>query len=378
MNINYKAENKQLNLEKRNKQNSGIAKPLMYTGLSIASVAAISIIGKILYDKSRNKEQKIIKINDKFQVGNVILDAADMKWINDYIVVFRQVHPLCWHNASMQYLACPEIRAKKFMNKSLSGDPNRKIISMINYINEIFENKNRPNCFKGNVDVDRSKRQVADGDVLKDQKGSFLFGKKAIADVYNGWYAINHGIMDAILSFDFNSHFSSAKNYTTYFIDNYSSIIANVSARGFDYGILSANNERNELKNFIVDFGVPDMENVGKDVLSKFFGKNDINFLQDKGYYPTFVAVWDDVVEYSFCPHWMAYYIVYDKERNIKYFIQADGCKSGIRLMTKEEGLNQLKKYKKNVVKYSSKDVVEEFYTPEFLEASSENINIEA
>ena len=374
MNINYKAENKenkQLNLEKRNRQNSGIPKPVLYTGLSIAGVAAISIIGKILYDKSRNKEQKIVKINDKLQVGNVILNSADMKWINDYIVVFRQVYPLCWHNVSMQYLACPEIRAKKFMNKSLSSNPNRKIISMINYINEIFENKNRPNCFKGNVDVEKSKRQVADGDVLKDQKGSFLFCNRA--NQYNGWYATNYGIMDAILGFNFNYDFSQAKDCTTKFIDNYSNIILNASTVGHDYGIFVANNERNELKNFIVDFGVPDMENVGKDVLSKFFGENDINFLQDKRYYPTFVAVWDDVVEYSSCPHWMAYYIVYDKDQNIKYFIQADGCKNGIRLMTKEEGLNQLKKYKKNVVKYSSKDVVEEFYTPEFTLATKED-----
>ena len=42
MNINYKSENKenkQLNLEKRNKQNSGIPKPVLYTGLSITGVA---------------------------------------------------------------------------------------------------------------------------------------------------------------------------------------------------------------------------------------------------------------------------------------------------------------------------------------------------
>ena len=237
---------------------------------------------------------------------------------------------------------------------------------MIDYINEIFENKNRPNCFKSNVDVDRSKRQVADNEVLENQSDSFLFGREAIANVYNGWYAINYGIMDAVFAFDFKSHFPQAKKHTIDFIDNYSRIISDEILKG-DYGIFLNNNERNELKNFIVDFGAQNMKDVGKDVLSKCFGENDINFLQDKGYYPTFVAVWDDVVEYSLCPHWMAYYIVYDKEQNIKYFIQADGCKSGIRLMTKEEGLNQLKKYKKNVVKYSSKDVVEEFYTPELM-----------
>jgi hypothetical protein len=71
----------------------------------------------------------------------------------------------------------------------------------------------------------------------------------------------------------------------------------------------------------------------------------------------------------------MGAYIVYDENQNIKYFLWADGCKNGIKVISKEDALNKLKKYSQIVVKYSSKDVVEEFYTPEFLEAIGENIN---
>ena len=72
MNINYKAENKenkQLNLEKRNKQNSGIPKPVLYTGLSIAGIATVGIIGKILYDKSNknNNNNPVSQENIQFQ-----------------------------------------------------------------------------------------------------------------------------------------------------------------------------------------------------------------------------------------------------------------------------------------------------------------------
>ena len=41
-----------------------------------------------------------------------------------------------------------------------------------------------------------------------------------------------------------------------------------------------------------------------------FFGGNDINFLQEKGYYPTFVAIGDDRVDYKSTPHWMGAYII--------------------------------------------------------------------
>ena len=62
MNINYKAENKenkQLNLEKRNKQNSGIPKPVLYTGLSIAGLGSFALIGKIIYDRSKKNNDKL-------------------------------------------------------------------------------------------------------------------------------------------------------------------------------------------------------------------------------------------------------------------------------------------------------------------------------
>ena len=148
MNINYKAENKenkQLNLEKRNKQ-------MMYTGLSIASVAAISIVGKILYDKLtkndnnnprsqqnnqfENNEWKDLVYDRDIEINGIKLTPADQKWFRTYMILFQQQYPLCWHNASMQFLACPEIRfGEEEYKQEFKEEYPQKIKSMINWIN---------------------------------------------------------------------------------------------------------------------------------------------------------------------------------------------------------------------------------------------------
>ena len=133
MNINYKAENKenkQLNLEKRNKQNSGIPKPVLYTGLSIAGIATVGIIGKILYDRSKKSDDKLgsqqdNNVEDNYNPNVTIKDK-------NYLMAFAQrmlEDSYCFHNVWLQLLACPDIRCKKY------GLPNTdKAISWINSV----------------------------------------------------------------------------------------------------------------------------------------------------------------------------------------------------------------------------------------------------
>ena len=133
MNINYKAENKenkQLNLEKRNKQNSGIPKPALYTVLSIAGIATVGIIGKILYDRSKKSDDKLgsqqdNNVEDNYNPNVKITDK-------NYLIAFKQgmlEDSYCFHNVWLQLLACPDIRCKKY------GLPNTdKAISWINSV----------------------------------------------------------------------------------------------------------------------------------------------------------------------------------------------------------------------------------------------------
>lgn len=89
----------------------------------------------------------------------------------------------------------------------------------------------------------------------------------------------------------------------------------------------------------------------------------DINCCQKYGYYPTFIVIFDNV-DYRSCPHFHCCYIVYDKNKKIKYFLWGDGCESGFRVMPANKSLEKLNKYSSIWVKYSRSDIVEKFYTP--------------
>ena len=91
----------------------------------------------------------------------------------------------------------------------------------------------------------------------------------------------------------------------------------------------------------------------------------DVNELRKYGYYPTFFIVRDDV-DYHI-PHYHCCYIVYDKDKNIKYFLWGDGCENGFKIMSEQKSLERLNKYSNIDVKFSRSDVVEKFYIPEMM-----------
>jgi hypothetical protein len=390
-NSNVQQENKELKLEEKNKQNSGIAKPLMYTSLSVAGVAAISIIGKILYDKSKKDEnlndniksnKKIEEITGERIVDGIKLSVADQKWIRKNIFNPNQVYPLCWNNVSLLFLAGPEYRSKRFINNTIS---NNKIIKIIDYTDKILKDRNLVDCLSGNVNIDKNYRPIPDSEQeLLSQYHHFLFTD--VEKKYDSTTPLNLGIVDMYFRF---AVLSDTLNYLKFIIGEsieyvlngkYDDVKKNYSGKfGSTEVIADSYNVRKKgikgLKSILVNFLRTELQSNKTENFVDFFGNNDINFLQEKGYYPTFVAIGDDRVDYKSTPHWMGAYIVYDENQNIKYFLWADGCKNGIKVISKEDALNKLKKYSQIVVKYSSKDVVEEFYTPEFLEAIGENIN---
>ena len=370
MDINYKAEN----LEKRNNKdsNSGIAKPLLYTGLSIASVATISIIGKILYDQSR-KNEKFKEITGERVVNGIKLSVSDQKWSRKNMFNPNQVYPLCWNNVSLLFLAGPEYRSKKFINSTINDN---KIIKTIDYTDKILKNQNLVDCFSGNVEIDKNYRPIPDNEQnLLSQYYYFLFTD--VEKKYDKSTLLDLGIVDMYFRF---AILGEAFNYIKFTIGNSIEDVLNngkkndvektYSNSSFKVTVDSYNVREkgiNGLKSILVDFRRTDLNNNKTENFVNFFGGNDINFLKEKGYYPTFVAIGDDRVDYKSTPHWMGAYIIYDKNQDIKYFLWADGCNSGLKVMSKEEVLNKLKKYSHIVVKYSSKDVVEEFYTPELM-----------
>ena len=107
-------------------------------------------------------------------------------------------------------------------------------------------------------------------------------------------------------------------------------------------------------------------ENIFNEYKRGNFSFKDINCCQEYGYYPTFVVIYDNV-DYSSVPHYHCCYIVYDKDKNIKYFLWGDGCENGFKIMSEQKSLERLNKYSNIDVKFSRSDVVEKFYIPELM-----------
>lgn len=373
-NYDIQQENEHLQLEKKNK--TDVAKLLVYSAASLLATVVGAVVIKNILDKVQ-ENKKFKEITGDRIVDGVTLSVADQKWIRKYMFNPNQVYPLCWNNVMFLYLAGPEFRAKKYLNtklaqKNINGKIiNSKIIRGIDYINQIFADPSRNDCFLGNVNIDFNQRFTYDGGLLKNSGEFFLWyddrlgGSRRATNVsYDGAKLMEYGVADAVC---YNkANINATRNYIiNSIINNYH----NYADRGIPYNSPAAatsGETKPGLKTLVVSFG--GAEKYGYPTLESFFGNNDINFLKDQGYYPTFVAVYDDRVDYSSCPHWMGAYIVYDTNHDIKFFLWANGCRKGVKVLSKEEGLEKLKEYGAIAVKYSSQDIVDEFYTPEFLQ----------
>ena len=74
-----------------------------------------------------------------------------------------------------------------------------------------------------------------------------------------------------------------------------------------------------------------------------------------------------DNIHYKNPAHFVASYIIYDKNKEIKYFLWTDGLKENMQVLSKNQGLQRLQKYNKLWVKYSTGNIVEKYYTPELM-----------
>ena len=395
MNINYKAENKenkQLNLEKRNKQNSGIAKPLMYTGLSIASVAAISIVGKILYDKSK----KLVYDHD-IQIDNKVLSPAFQKWFRQNMILLQQDFPICWHNASMQFLACPEIISGEEEYKQEFGQEYpQKIKTMINWMKQTIDKQKKDknlkieDYFTEKIYISKVPdgiRQNPDGKENKiigtgKKAGGFIFFKDGSYDDVNGEAVkgldlCNYGLFNGCNFID------NIVNLDEY--DCGCRVITNTAdINGIATGYLTVQGIgrklqfiKNKSKGFTLAYDIGAMDN-GVNNFNQISGnmlKQNLNYAlcypSNYGYYPTFIAF---KATYP-TDHWLGFYITYDTNNQVKYAIRADGCHNGFELLNYSELIDAISKECRCggkpigtlCIRYSPLNVVKQYYTPELM-----------
>ena len=418
MNINYKAENKenkQLNLEKRNKKDSSIAKPLLYTGLSIAGVAAISIIGKILYDKSKKSDKELnekqntqVKDNQAslaidhqqiydnvneiqneqqnqplvneweglvydhdIQIDNKVLSPAFQKWICKYLFFPRQDYPLCWHNASLMFLACPEIRfGEEEYKQEFGQEYPQKIKSMIGFINKCIENYGKNKCKvddyfnnssqKVGINVPRNIREMPDGlenEITNPNPNGYPFLFYTSMFFNNSYERKFNGIqfIERIVNLGLNRNLGCDVQYDPRNASALNDV--GIKYEHIDYliGLVA-----NKNKGFTIAYTHPNLilnldETLGHPIRS--------------GFYPTYITV-------SSGGHYYTFLMLYDSNGNIKNYILHDGGK--LQIFDANEGYNTLKSkidwkgfgqpsHNGFFVRYSPQNIVKKYYTPELM-----------
>ena len=418
MNINYKAENKenkQLNLEKRNKKDSSIAKPLLYTGLSIAGVAAISIIGKILYDKSKKSDKELnekqntqVKDNQAslavdnqqiydnvneiqneqqnqplvneweglvydhdIQIDNKVLSPAFQKWICKYLFFPRQDYPLCWHNASLMFLACPEIRfGEEEYKQEFGQEYPQKIKSMIGFINKCIENYGKNKCKvddyfnnssqKVGINVPRNIREMPDGlenEITNPNPNGHPFLFYTSVHPYASHERKFNGIqfIERIVNLGLNRNLGCDVQYDPRNASALNDV--GIKYEHIDYliGLVA-----NKNKGFTIAYTHPNLilnldETLGHPIRS--------------GFYPTYITV-------SSGGHYYTFLMLYDSNGNIKNYILHDGGK--LQIFDANEGYNTLKSkidwkgfgqpsHNGFFVRYSPQNIVKKYYTPELM-----------
>ena len=382
MNINYKAENKQLNLEKRNKQNSGIPKPVLYTGLSIAGVATISIIGKIFYDKltkndnnnpgSQQDKEKTTEINiqENLRGGPADNYNPNVKITDkNYLMAFKQNDSYCFHNALLQLLACPEIRCKKHGLNNID-----KMIGWINsIINENYDTMSIANGLSTPIAVPEDIRlqpEVQFNNPLTGEKIDLtdapMFDLKSRNVVKQGALSSSKG---NAVCFDINAIAISLqdKGKDSSFInliDNYNS---EYNARLLDLGFVKVCSSvwlQGEGDVFKLAQSYPEIvENKIENFVACINGMGEYNgkrpgpFIIEKckemGYYPTFgTALMGD--------HYYHFYLIYDEQQNMKKILWNGG--NGFSLLPADEFYKQFE-MGTVYVKFSNKDIVKKYYT---------------
>ena len=281
--------------------------PVSKFSLGFVGTGSTALAIKLIYDKIHENQVKLNNIK-KFILKNFFVS----KWERNS----------CWNDVFIQHLMCPEYRCKKFKSP--------KINAVIKKINDFLKEK-------------------YDGDVLKRYK-LFKSNERPIPDGLESWLT------------DGNPHDCLVSEKDCKY-DKLNLIDLGIFDQIGDFGRLSLDAE-----NFSPRATVKKINSY----LFTFFNRNDddkrcINKIfspKSKGYYPTFIVIWDNVHYSSEVPHLFAYYIIYDKNKT-PYFILADGIKDSMKILSKEQGLEELQQYSSFYVKYSSEEIVNELYTLE-------------
>ena len=319
MNINTPAENKKIQnpkLESKSKTKFEKIREILnnpvtkFCGGLLGSSTLFGATGFLiyLYNKNKSKEKIDHKEYKERMVNGIKISVAVREWISKNIFLCAWKNGSCWNDTFTQLLMSPEIRCKECKSS--------KINKLFNWINDNLNEPYNGDCLE---------RKIKIKDTIRVFPDNFKKG------TYNPVHAL-----DLLLeNFKFDNINFNDLNILNLIDDSY-------TGDKFEENLKKSINNK---ENFYIELNKKDKEAVH-------------NLYSDYDYYPTFV-----VTNNKNNSHVYGYYIIYDKYKNIKYFLCVDGIKDSIEVLTKDEGLEKLKNCGRTSVKYSHWDTVERYYS---------------
>lgn len=301
--------------------------------VAVGTIATV-IFSKLIYNAVKNNKT----------VNGVKLTPDVISYINNNIILFAQETPYCWNNVFWQLFASPDNLS--FMNDNYLIHDSEKMLSAFNFIKKEFSKPITGNrlCRRVAIDVEDRKKLMPDDTGIKDSywpKPSWIddrqfhptmLGPDYIRDkdyIFNNIKFQYFGIVESLLEKK-----TEGNRIRKDIMD-----CLNTERVKKTNNFLKSVNPRP--RSFMVQYS-PDQV--------------PLDCCREQNYFPTFFFIADT--------HFVSCYIVYDKNKNIKYFLWCDGFNDDVEVLEKNEGIQRLARYDEVYVKFSRNDIVEKFYTP--------------
>ena len=230
---------------------------------------------------------------------------------------------------------CPDIRRISYKSE--------KIMKTINWINKTLGTKYNSDPLSRKIKVPLDVRPASDGfesylyDGLGHGPTALFFGH------YNGVSLDKLGVVNTICMYYKLPRKKPCNNPYGF---------CSLAAFSLSY-LGDANNKK---KNYIAKITIDKSENM-------LWNLSDCFQLSAKNYYPTYIIVHDDI-HYTDPTHVFAYYVIYDENMKIKYFLKVDDLKQNMEIVPKDKVLKELNIYSTFWFVFSRGDIVKKYYVP--------------
>ena len=324
--MNSQQDNSKFKYEKIKKM---LNNPFVKFSLGFVGLGTIGIAAKLIYDKLNNKNIESEKIDE------IKLDANDKKFIAKNFFLCKWKNSSCWNDVFIQFFMCPDIRCGNYKSE--------KIMKTINWINKTLDEKYNSDPLNRKIEVPLDIRPIPDDykNYLHDGKGNnpnfMIWGRynsKNFEDlkVVNYTYACHDPVENELFK-DVFLAYSNQPCLLNYLGD--------------------ANNRE---KNYIVNIEISKNK-------KKLWNLSECFQLSTRNYYPTYIIVHDDI-HYTGSTHVFAYYVIYNENMKIKYFLKVSDLKQNMEIVPKDKVLKELNIYSKFWFVFSRGDIVKKYYVP--------------